>query len=477
MYYYFVVIVTFVSCVLYKCYIYPFYLSPLRKIPGPPFENLFIGNYASFLKKEPAKAFIQLKKQYGGIVRYHSLLNRPHIMISDPKLVQQVLVNRSYDFSKYFNRAVIREFFGNGILIAEGDSHKRQRKLMTPSFSFTNIKEMFPTFVQASNKLKDIWMKQIGDKKEERITITDLIPKITLDVIGLVAQAYKTVFTRNPSPAYMALVEILPIVRKLPIPSNNDRYKSAKIVNEVSERLIAEQKNNPVQGKDLLALLVKSNEKLPVDEQLTHDELIGQVMTLLIGGHETTSTALSWAFYFLAKYPDVQDRLRTELFDVFTDRDHQPALDEIDQLKYLECILKETLRIVPPVPSLRRCTIKDEIMDGYVIPKGTPLVIPVYAIHHDPLIWGEDAESFNPSRWLDPEIKSKISTSTYLPFSAGPKNCIGMKIAQLEFKSILSILVRNFKFKIVEGFTFKMKPVGFPKPIPGIDLLVSKVED
>ncbi|CAG8776143.1 7204_t:CDS:2, partial [Cetraspora pellucida] len=160
-------------------------------------------------------------------------------------------------------------------------------------------------------------------------------------------------------------------------------------------------------------------------------------------------------------------RLRTELFDAFTDRDHQPTLDEIEQLKYLECILKETLRIIPPVPSLRRCTIKDEIMDGYVIPKGTPLVIPVYAIHHDPLIWGEDAEIFNPSRWLDPEIKSKISTSTYLPFSAGPKNCIGMKIAQLEFKSILSILVRNFKFSIVEGFTFKMKAVGFPKPIPG----------
>ncbi|CAG8716812.1 26313_t:CDS:2 [Gigaspora margarita] len=460
MYYYLAAIVTLVSYILYKCYVYPFYLSPLRKIPGPSFENFFIGNYASFLKKEPAKAFIQLKKQYGEIFRYHSLFNDPHIVISDPKLVQQVLVNRSYEFSKYQSKAVLKDIFGNGILVAEGDSHKRQRKMMTPSFSFTNIKEMFPTFVQAGNKLKDIWMKQIGIKKEERITITDLIPKITLDVIGLIA-----------------LVDLFPIIRKLPIPYNNKFYDAVKIVNDISEKLIAEQKNIPIQGKDLLALLVKANENLPVDERLKHDELIGQVMTLLIGGHETTSTALFWAVYFLAKNPDIQDRLRKELIDAFTDRNHQPTLDEIEHLKYLECVLKETLRIMPPVQLLRRRPVKDEILNGYIIPKGTPLMIPVYAIHHDPLIWGEDVENFNPSRWLDPKIKSKISTSTFLPFGAGPKNCIGLKIAQLEFKTVLSILIRNFEFRIIEGFTFKKKSVGFPKPIPGIDLWVSKIED
>ncbi|KAF0532603.1 cytochrome P450 [Gigaspora margarita] len=492
MYYYLAAIVTLVSYILYKCYVYPFYLSPLRKIPGPPFENFFIGNYASFLKKEPAKAFIQLKKQHGEIFRYHSLFNDPHIVISDPKLVQQVLVNRSYEFSKYQSKAVLKDIFGNGILVAEGDSHKRQRKMMTPSFSFTNIKEMFPTFVQAGNKLKDIWMKQIGIKKEERITITDLIPKITLDVIGLIgfnyefnsttssselAQAYKVIFSRNPPPAYVALVDLFPIIRKLPIPYNNKFYDAVKIVNDISEKLIAEQKNSPIQGKDLLALLVKANENLPVDERLKHDELIGQVMTLLIGGHETTSTALFWAVYFLAKNPDIQDRLRKELIDAFTDRNHQPTLDEIEHLKYLECVLKETLRIMPPVQLLRRRPVKDEILNGYIIPKGTPLMIPVYAIHHDPLIWGEDVENFNPSRWLDPKIKSKISTSTFLPFGAGPKNCIGLKIAQLEFKTVLSILIRNFEFRIIEGFTFKKKSVGFPKPIPGIDLWVSKIED
>ncbi|RIB26340.1 cytochrome P450 [Gigaspora rosea] len=492
MYYYLAVIATFIGYILYKCYIHPFYLSPLRKIPGPPIENFFLGHYASLLKNEPAVAFSQLKKQYGGIFRFHSLFNEPHIVVTDPKLVQTILVNRSYDFLKNFNRSVIKDFFGNGILLAEGAVHKRQRKMMTPSFSFNNIKEMFPTFVQAGYKLKDLWMKQIGDKKEERITITNLIPKITLDVIGLVgfnyefnsttsnselAQAYNVLFGRNPSPTYLAFVNLFPIIRKFPIPYNNRFYDAVRVTNEISEKLIAEQKNSPIQGKDILSFLVKANEKLPVNEQLKHDELIGQVMTLLVGGHDTTSTALSWALYFIAKTPDIQNRLRKELFDVSTDRNHQPTIDELEQLKYLDCILKETLRIIPPVVALGRHPAKNEILDGYVIPKGTPLLIPIYAIHHDPLVWGEDAEDFNPSRWINPEINSKISTSTFIPFSAGPKNCIGMKIAQLEFKAILSTLIRNFEFKVVEGFNFKMKSMGFAKPIPGIDLWVSKIEN
>ncbi|CAG8547013.1 4874_t:CDS:2, partial [Cetraspora pellucida] len=461
-----------VSYFLYKCYIYPLYLSPLRKIPGPPVNNFILGHYASFLNKDLSEALARLGKQYGGIVRFHVLLNKPNILISDPKLIQQ-------------------EVLGDGIILAKGDSHKRQRKMMNPLFAFANIKEMFPMFVQAGHKLKDIWMKQIDNGKEQRITITTVISEITLDVIGLIGfdyefnsttsgseldQAYNSLINVNPPLLYLAFLDLFPFIRKLPNPYKIQFIDSIKIVKNISNRLVTEQKNTPVQRKNLLSLLIKANEKLPVDEQLTHDELLGQVMTFLSAGHETTSTALAWALYFLARNPEIQDRLRKEVLDVFTDRDHFPTFDEIEHLKYLECTLKETLRIAPPVPALRRYNVKDEIMDGYVIPKKTPLVIPIYAIHRDPLVWGDDAEFFNPSRWLDPEIKSKVSNNNYLPFGAGPTNCIGMKMAQLEFKSMLSIIIRNFEFRLVEGFTFEKKFSDLAKPIPGIDLWVSKVD-
>ncbi|RIB19591.1 cytochrome P450 [Gigaspora rosea] len=490
--YYIVAFVAFISYILYKCYIYPFYLSPLRKIPGPPIESFILGHYNTLLNKQIGEASARLVKKYGNIVRYHGILNKPYLLIADPKVVQRVLVNRSYDYPKHFiNINTTKDLLGgDGILLSHGDSHKRQRKMMHPSFAFTNVKEMFPTFAQGGHKLKDIWMKQIGNKEEERITITAMIPKVTLDVIGLVgfnyefnsttsnselAQAYKLAVSRNSSQFYETFEALFPFIRKLPTPFYSQFHDSIKIIKNVSENLVAEKQHATVQGKDLLSLLVKANENLPVDEQLTHDELHSQVMTLLLAGHETTSTALSWALYFLARNPEVQDRLRKEILEVLTDRDHIPTFDEIEQLRYLECVFKETLRVVPPVPALFRATSQNEVMNGYVVPQGTPMLIAIYAIHHDPSIWGDDAEYFNPSRWLDPEIKQKVTSSNFLPFGAGPKSCLGMKMAHLELKAILSIIIRNFEFRVVEGFTFKKTLIGLSKPIPGIDLFVSKV--
>ncbi|CAG8755240.1 14324_t:CDS:10, partial [Gigaspora margarita] len=365
-----------VSYVLYKIYIYPLYLSPLRKIPGPPVNNFIIGHYASFLKKDSIEAHSNLIKKYGGIVRYHVLFNQPHLLISDPKHAQQVMSTRAYEFPRLFlNETTVKEIAGESILLTMGEFHKykRQRKMMNPSFAFANVKEMVPTFVQAGHKLKDIWMIQIGFNYKFNSTTSQ----------SELAQAYN-------------------------------------IINKISQGIVTEQKNTPVIGKDLLSLLIKENGRMPIDEQLTNNELVSQVMTFLIAGHDTTSTSLSWTLYFLSKNPDCQDRLR-KILDVFSD----------------QCVFKETLRTSMSEPFLVRQNSKEEIINGYV----TPLIIPIHAIHHDPLIWGDDVDDFNPSRWLNPEIKSKISHHNFFSFGAGPANYIGMKMAHLELKSILSVLL------------------------------------
>ncbi|CAG8661864.1 17084_t:CDS:2, partial [Cetraspora pellucida] len=186
MYHYLAAIVV-LGYILYKCYIYPLYLSPLRKVPGPPVDNFILGHYASLLNKNRNKAFSHLVEQYGGIVRYHSLFNKPYILVSDQKLVQQILSTHTYEYPRdVFNKPPIKDVLGEGLLFAEGNVHKRQRRMMSPSFAHVNIKEMLPTIIQAGYKLRDLWMKQIGNKKEERITITDSIQNTTLDIIGLV---------------------------------------------------------------------------------------------------------------------------------------------------------------------------------------------------------------------------------------------------------------------------------------------------
>ncbi|RIB21769.1 cytochrome P450 [Gigaspora rosea] len=343
------------------------------------------------------------------------------------------MINRTYEYPKHFlNIRSLQNITGDhSILFADKDSHKRQRKMMQPSFSFTNVKEMLPTFVQAGHNLKDIWMKQIGNKKVERVSITDIIPNITLDVIGIVgfnyefnstkttnelAQAYQTLIMYNRSQIQETFEGFFPFIKKLPTPTNKRHNEAIEVIQNASAKLVDE--------KNMLLFLEK-----------------------IYSGHEPTSTALSWVLYFLAKNPDVQDCLRKEVLDVLADRDHMPTFDEIEHLKYLECVFKETLRIIPPVPVLFRSTSKNEVMNDYLVPKGTPMLISIYAIHHDPSIWG-----------------------------AGQKNCLGMKVADLEFKVILSVIIRNFEFKLVEGFNFELKLFGLSKPTPGIDLLISKVD-
>ncbi|CAG8657154.1 12343_t:CDS:2, partial [Cetraspora pellucida] len=121
------------------------------------------------------------------------------------------------------------------------------------------------------------------------------------------------------------------------------------------------------------------------------------------------------------------------------------------------CTVKEVLRFMPPVPVLSRTNTKDEMFNGYFIPKNTPLFISIYAIHHDPSIWGDDTEYFNPSRWLNPGITSNTTSYNFIPFSTGPRTCVGIKMGILEVKTILAVIIRNLEFKLVEGFTFGVK--------------------
>ncbi|CAH1763144.1 4024_t:CDS:2 [Entrophospora sp. SA101] len=197
-------------------------------------------------------------------------------------------------------------------------------------------------------------------------------------------------------------------------------------------------------------------------------------MTFLAAGHETTGTAISWALYLLAKHPEVQDHLRQELLEASSDPDLETSFDKINSLEYLNCVFKETMRLIPP--AIARSCETNTTIDGYFIPKNTPIVVSLYAVHHDSKIWGENHDEFEPSRWLNPKLTSEINNYTYLPFLTGPRSCIGYKLATIEFKIILSSLIRKFKFREVEGFQVKKKIGAITRPDPGIDLYVSKVQ-
>ncbi|CAB5216649.1 unnamed protein product [Rhizophagus irregularis] len=168
---------------------------------------------------------------------------------------------------------------------------------------------------------------------------------------------------------------------------------------------------------------------------MTDNELKYQIMTFLLAGHETTSVSTSWALYFLSKYPHMQDLLREELVKAFPDKSKfNPTFDEINSLEYLNCVVKETLRLNPPVGATSRLNTKDEVFGGYHVPKNTVMIIAISTLHQLPEIWGPTATEFDPKRW-------------------------------------------NFVFKPIEGFHIKRRIVPMNKPDPYLRLSVSKVEN
>nr|CAG8449385.1 2170_t:CDS:2 [Entrophospora candida] len=472
-----------ISFLIYKSLIEPFYLSPLHKIPGPPSENILFGNLLNFMNSDVGKPHLDWKKKYGGIIVYHGFLNQPFVLLTDPKYYPQILT--SYEFTKAKSMSAnLKIITGEGILFAEGDQHKRQRKMMNPAFSVTNLKEMLPTIINAASKLNDALNDLIGDQNEKRITnINSYTSKVTLDVIGLVAAAYEQMFdTKLTFKSFMLMIlsNKFKWIRSLPFEENIKLAKSIKVTEKFSLELIEERQKQAqlkkLEGKDLLSLLININQDLPPEEKMSESELKYQIMTFLAAGHETTGIALAWALYLLAKHPEVQDHLRQELLEASSDPDLETSFDKMNSLEYLNCVFKETMRIIPPVPAIARSCETDTTIDGYFIPKETPIIVSLYAVHHDSKIWGEDHDKFEPSRWLNPKLTSEINNYNYLPFLTGPRSCIGYKLATIEFKIILFSLIKNFKFREVEGLQIKRKIGIVTRPEPGIDLYVSKVQ-
>ncbi|PKY44217.1 cytochrome P450, partial [Rhizophagus irregularis] len=480
-----------IGWITYKIFIWPFYISPLRKFPGPPSESLLYGNLKTLMTEESGVPQLRWIKKYGNVIKYHGLFNKPILLIADIKLVQEITLNKPYDFIKPFNASGI-SLIGRGLVFAEGDNHKRQRKMSNPAFTYSNVKEMVPSFIRIGSTLKGLIEEKINSG-ETNINLTPYISKATLDVIGLVgfnyefnsltsqnelAIAYDSVFN-NPVTTLRIVLNLLsnyvPSVREIPLEANKRFKNTCATTDRVSKRLVEERyneaKNGELKEKDLLSLLVNINNKLPVEEKMTDDELKYQIMTFLFTGHETTSISICWALYSLAQHPHEQDLLREELVKAFPDKSKfNPTYDEINSLEYLNCIVKETLRLNTPVPHIGRINLKDKVLGNNFIPKNTEISLPISSIHKLPEIWGPTTDDFDPKRWLDPSLMNNISNLNYLPFYNGPRNCIGSKVALTEFKLLLGMLIRNFVFKPIEGFHIRKKAFPVPKPDPYLGL-------
>ncbi|KAJ7589875.1 cytochrome P450 [Mycena floridula] len=475
------------------------YATPLR---GPTTSPSFVYGYQrqtfdfNQTKPETAGLYDDWAAEHGPVFAVPWMMGRKRIVLMDPKAIAHFYARGESGYTQTpAARTFIARLFGNGLLTAEGDAHRRQRKSLNPSFSPATIRGITNVFFDAAYKVKAAWDAQLDASTQDFATIEvqKWMTAVALDSIGmggfshdfgtldgkkpLIAQALdsfgKDVGNRpSVSPLSFIMGNILPFLLKLPIGRARFIRRLKESLNAVGTELVERvRKEKTMEGsqssdKSVIGALIKSS-STDADMYLSQEEIQGQ-NTLLIAGYVTTAVSMTWALIELARAQDKQEKLREELLNLGPNDATYDQLSSPTALPYLDAVVHEILRLHPAVPeTARRCNQNDivplsapittrsgEMVSNVAIPQGAIVVVPIRAINNSEMFWGPDAKEFRPERWLEPEsglAKDLQSHRHILTFIAGPRECLGKSFALTEFKSVLSLIIRNYKFELPDG--------------------------
>ncbi|TVY92874.1 Cytochrome P450 monooxygenase [Lachnellula willkommii] len=507
---------------LSNIFIYPFRLSPLRHIPGPKGDNPLLGSALEQLRAGPGVLELSWCRTFpdAKIIRYFGVGNQEYVLLNSRKAHRDVLQKNCYDFQKpHWLARIVGEIAGTGLLFAEGDFHKKQRRLLTGQYSGTSLvyalaarkHELMRMLEQVLSRsaISKIYCRSLKPNLRNYATFlsdhrvgSSLLMNTTLDVIGLAvlgrelsalsvpspfAEHYDTLFaTSNVGNLIAVIHQAIPIRWALPIKVNRDFLHSRNQIRVLLLQHIRKRKeelalthnastqdqSNSGSSRDLLTLMIE--EKLDVSDGWTEDDILGHLLNFMAAGHETSAGALTWALHALSIYPHIQFRLRDEVLNSAA-AGPSPTEAELDSLNYLSNFLREVLRYYTPALSTPREAIKDVTIDGVFLPKGTNVIIVPSLPHFDIKTWGPSVDEFNPDRFtnLPKEAQDPWATQTFL---GGPRICIGKSFAMLEMKAIMVALIKEFEFSSL-GFKVEQQKGGQSRrPAGGLKLRIKKFE-
>ena len=393
------------------------------------------------LAGNPARFFERLIRDHGDFIRYRGVIG--FHLINHPALAHQVLKNthRHYDKnSRVYNR--FRNAFGDGLVTAEGERWKRQRKRMQPLFGPASIRRFHGLMHDAAARSADRWpVGAAFDMARE-------MERLTLEIAGrsFFSQAFDQTADRisrwtRAINRYCAIPP-LPLISDLRFPSPLNlqlrrvlREYRAFLRDLIRERMTGEAKD------DLLGVLLTAKDE-ETGEVMGEEELAEEVLGMIIGGHETTHAALTWIWHELHRHPEVEQRLVGEIQAVCGDA--PLTLEQIPQLKFARMVIQETLRLHPPFWFENRNTITDVELAGVAIPKGSMVVFSRYSLQRHPDFW-ENPDEFRPSRFDPDQPENPENSYAHIPFGSGPRVCIGRHFAMMELLVILVTVLQRYR--------------------------------
>ncbi|KAI2618236.1 cytochrome P450 [Hypoxylon sp. NC1633] len=482
---YFVVSVGWVA---YARFIYPKWLSPLNKLPKPTGGSFWNGHFKQSFSVGTGEAERRWIREIpnNGFIYYLYILNTPRVIVTSPKAVQDICT-RSDEFTKpKFILWVAKNILGIGLVLAEGELHRQQRRAFLPIFAPRHVREMYPIFwdktCEVTQKLADIVTSQ-SRTGESVFEVGHWASRAALDIVTMatlgtdfgaiqdenseLAKTYRLALEPTRGYLFQALLKLwFPawLIDSIPNRWNRSLREYTPVFRGVCRDLLVKKRlevadKSIEKGKDLLSLCFHYEETTHASEE----ELIDQLLTFMAAGHETISVGITWAIYMLCLHPEWQTLLRAEARANFPDptsyndnvSEQEVITSDVERMPLTQAFIHEVLRWYPPIPQTLREATHDVIVDGQPLPKGISIVIPIKGIQRLETAWGPDANSFNPRRWLNPDgtfNSAGGASSKYvnLSFLQGSRSCVAMNFAKAEMGCILAAWAGRFEFDLVD---------------------------
>lgn len=357
-------------------------------------------------------------------------------VIHHPDDVKRVLVSNHRNYTKGVGLDRVKILLGKGIMTSEGELWKRQRYMMQPYFHRRVITGFAGVIARANERFLERWDTVAG--RGEPVNLTDEMSELTLTIVlraifGTDLDRLSAELGGNP----------FEVVTKEQSRDLQFAYKFRQLTKLVA-RLVARRRAEPEEHFDYVAMLMSARDK-ETGEPMGERELIDEVMTLIVAGHETTASGLNWTWYLLSQHPEAEARLHAEL-DAAAPL-AAPGLEQMETLTYTRQVIDEALRLYPPGWLLSRRTIEADVLGGFPVPPKTNVLLPLYLLHRHPAFWKEP-ERFWPERF-GPEHEAERPRFAYMPFAAGPRHCIGETFALYEMLMHLYMVARRYRLAYV----------------------------
>ena len=481
--------------------------------PGP--SSLSPSKLLRQFINNPIAMLMKIAYTYGDIS--HFKFGRQHVyLVNNPQYIENILIRDHKNFIKSRGLQASKRILGEGLLTSEGEYHDEQRRIIQPAFYPNRIKNYGHVMVDYAERVSEKWQdKMVIDIHSEMMHITSAI--IAKSVLGsniVDIESHKVDNALLTSMEYLnrVLMPFGELVEKIPIlPINRDFRSARNTLDAIVYRMIKEHRDDPRTEKkpkgdkndddnnnnkkvnlhhhhDLLYTLMEAQDQEAGIKQMSDIQLRDEVMTIFLAGHETTANALTWTFYLLSQHPDVDRRLYEELCWVLRDKNNDdnnlnqstyctaslrlPTIEDISKLEFTEKVFRESMRLYPPAWTLGRQALADYVIDKYLIPSGSIILMSQYVMHHNARYF-PNPEAFDPDRWTK-EFKSVLPRFSYFPFGGGIRGCVGEPFAWIEGILVIATVYRKWKMHHDHEHKVELKPLITLRPKYGMRMKLER---